>query len=332
MNSRWRHVLASLIPESHLKETLRRLYYGRFNSLYRFNDLIERMEVSGAGDDKLTVYLTNGIRFHAPANEIQPEGFTIGLHNREFKYGNPRKLDKLKDLDIERFSASLSILWSIFVEEIYERFYPLQENDVIVDAGANIGIFAVKAANIVGEKGRVFAIEPEPGNLHFLRRNLQANGVKNCVVISKGLWSSHEQRRLFLAPAGGSHSLMRTLAARSCGGQGSTTTWMAANPDETPGLDESASITVEVDTLEALTDEFGIDRVNFVKMDIEGAEIEALEGMKNILNRDDAELAIEAFHLVDGRPSSISLLPRLKALGYRAVEKDGYVYGKKDHI
>jgi len=79
-----------------------------------------------------------------------------------------------------------------------------------------------------------------------------------------------------------------------------------------------------------LRKELEIDKVDFIKMDIEGAEIEALKGMEEtLLKNNDVKLAIEAFHVVDGKPTSETIIPQLKNLEFEVCEEGGFVYAKK---
>ena len=54
----------------------------------------------------------------------------------------------------------------------------IKKGNVVSDIGANIGYFASIVAKLVGEEGKVFAFEPDPGNFALLERNVQTNGYK----------------------------------------------------------------------------------------------------------------------------------------------------------
>ena len=64
----------------------------------------------------------------------------------------------------------------------------IKEGDIIIDAGADIGLFSVLAAFKVKEKGRVIAVEPEPNNLKILRENVELNYLKNVIIVPKALY------------------------------------------------------------------------------------------------------------------------------------------------
>jgi hypothetical protein len=73
----------------------------------------------------------------------------------------------------------------VFVRKVYERFYRLREGDVVIDVGAHVGMFTVKAAMSVGERGKVVAIEPVEENVRLLRKNVELHELDNVVIIGK---------------------------------------------------------------------------------------------------------------------------------------------------
>jgi len=98
-------------------------------------------------------------------------------------------------------------LKEIFVANDYEIYYGLERGDTVIDAGANIGLFTVKAGKAVGPEGKVIVIEPEETHLKFLRRNIEANHLKNVEIVPKGVWSEQMKRSLYLYDKTGFHSL-----------------------------------------------------------------------------------------------------------------------------
>ena len=175
----------------------------------------------------------------------------------------------------------------------------------MVDAGANIGTFTVRAARAVGPQGLVVAIEPSNANVAFIKRNMEANELTNVVIVEKGLWEKKDKLRLFLGSASGHHTVLHHH-------------------------NELQSVEIEVDTLDNILAELGITRVDFIKMDIEGAEIEAYEGMRNTLKGGEVKLAIAAYHTRGGRePTSRTIVPWLKRDGFRVHEDKLIVYAAK---
>ena len=67
--------------------------------------------------------------------------------------------------------SDFSAFYEVFVEEVYSNIMSkIAEGDSVVDAGANIGIFSVISSIVVGDTGRVLAIEPDPENLSILKK------------------------------------------------------------------------------------------------------------------------------------------------------------------
>jgi FkbM family methyltransferase len=127
----------------------------------------------------------------------------------------------------------------------------LQPGDVFVDLGANSGIFTIFAANRVGPEGRVLAVEPMPEMLENLRFNICANGFTNVAIFPTAVGARAGTATLRVHPKNrGASSL-------------------------TPYFD-GTDIQVPVSTLEGIVSSAGVDRIDFLKIDIEGFEDRAL--------------------------------------------------------
>jgi len=139
------------------------------------------------------------------------------------------------------------------------RYFGIEPGEVVLDVGACRGDFSIPAARRVGKKGRVIAVEPEPQNLLFLRK--AAAGLGNVRIVAKCAWRRAGRVRLNLSGSPGEHSVMRL------------------------GPQPVGSIEVEADTLDHMLEELRIKRVDFMKVDVEGAELEVLEGAREVLKR-----------------------------------------------
>jgi FkbM family methyltransferase len=93
----------------------------------------------------------------------------------------------------------------------------LQEGNVFVDVGANIGYFTVLAGSVVGEGGAVFAFEPDPDNFSLLQANTGLNGLQDRVIaVEAGLAADDGDGRLFLSEDNlGDHQIYATEGGRS---------------------------------------------------------------------------------------------------------------------
>jgi len=134
----------------------------------------------------------------------------------------------------------------------------LEEGDVFVDVGANIGYFSVYAGLCVGDSGRVHAIEPDPDNAALLAANLELNGLANAQVHRTAVADFTGEATLYRGKSNaGAHSLVQK------GGLA-------------PGAE------VPVTTLDRLLAEE--PKVKLMKIDVQGAEISVLRGMKEMLS------------------------------------------------
>ena len=128
----------------------------------------------------------------------------------------------------------------------------------VVDVGASIGYYTLVAANLVGSTGRVYAFEPTPTTFELLKRNVERANFKNVTLVEKAVADFVGTTKLHLSK--------RNPLANSFG----------------IGRTDSNFVEVEVTTLDAF---FENTKVDVVKMNIEGAELLTLRGMKNLLER-----------------------------------------------
>jgi FkbM family methyltransferase len=145
-----------------------------------------------------------------------------------------------------------SLLWiteEIFFEEVYcPRGFAILPEDVVVDIGANVGAFTLYASRRT--KGPIYAYEPFPPNIAFLRRNLSQNGVGNVVTSSEAVYEKPGTIRLFLSDCAAGHLLFGHNV------QGPLKEFLE----------------VSATTLQALMDDRGLSSIDFLKLDCEGAE------------------------------------------------------------
>jgi FkbM family methyltransferase len=175
--------------------------------------------------------------------------------------------------------------------------HKLERGDVVVDAGAYEGVFSVLASRLVGPEGGVIAFEPDSQNRRRLESNLRSNRCKNVTVVAKGLWSGEDL--MSFCESGGDFSCI------------------SSDDLDTPvNADWNANTAVEVTSLDAELEHLGLDRIDFLKADVEGAEIEMLKGARRTLEGSDARAAIASYHIVDGRMSCYRVEDALKAFGY----------------
>jgi FkbM family methyltransferase len=84
----------------------------------------------------------------------------------------------------------------------------LEPGRIFVDVGANIGYFTVLASRLVGPRGRVYAIEPEPTNISILEANLWRHGCSNVTVLPVAAWSERTHLKITRPPEEGATALV----------------------------------------------------------------------------------------------------------------------------
>lgn len=184
----------------------------------------------------------------------------------------------------------------------YLKERDIRQGDVVVDAGAYPGEFSIYAAK---NGAKVVAIEPDPHNIEELRENIELNDLGDKVdIVEKGLWYQKEQKK---------------MERDTEFGLGSE-------------INERGELTVELDTLDNIVSDYG--SVDFVKMDIEGAEVKALEGSKNTMKDFGPDFAIATYHTdEEGRKTCFRIEEILEENGYST--ETGYkrhltTYGEKN--
>jgi len=147
--------------------------------------------------------------------------------------------------------------------ELMKRF--IKKGDIVLDIGANIGFYATVFSKIVGRSGKVYCFEPDPVNLNFLNSNTKT--LTNVEIVQKAV-SDKKGTLTFYT----SHRL---------------------NVDHRTYKPEKFNNSFEVESISI--DEFinGKFNVDFIKMDIQGAEYFALKGMESTLKNNDVILLME---------------------------------------
>jgi FkbM family methyltransferase len=168
----------------------------------------------------------------------------------------------------------------------------VQAGDVVLDCGANIGVYA-REALAEGAK-LVIAIEPAPENLECLRRNLADEVTAGRVIIyEKGVWDKDDFLTMRVSPDN-----------------------PAADSFVITQKGSHEGVRLPLTTIDKLVEELKLERVDYIKMDIEGAEQRAITGATQTLRRFHPRLALSAYHVPDD-PEKIPVLVRQAWEGYR---------------
>jgi FkbM family methyltransferase len=161
----------------------------------------------------------------------------------------------------------------------------VKTGDFVLDCGAHVGVFVDQALRRGARL--VVAIEPEPTNIECLRRNFADEIRKGSVIIAPaGVWNCQ--------------TTMMLNVSQHNSAQGSLL-----------GDDTAKKIPVQLTSIDQLVSDLKLPRVDYIKMDIEGAEREALTGATNTLKKWSPRLMVALYHLPDDRDYLPSLIRKI---------------------
>jgi FkbM family methyltransferase len=199
-------------------------------------------------------------------------------------------------------------------DDIIERFLPKQ-GDIVVDIGAHMGRYTIISSKRVGANGKVVAIEAHPSNFEMLKSNIKLNQLTNVTPLNYAVYSKETKIKLYLPDEESGYTMHHSIMS---------------NYVFTKYKDKTGDKFVEVsaNTLDYLLQLKGITDVNWVKIDVEGAEFEVLKGAHNVLsNSKDISLLIE----VHGTDTYEPIIESLRSYNFKIDFEKTYENGEK-HI
>jgi FkbM family methyltransferase len=206
------------------------------------------------------------------------------LHKGQFGLVRGLLCDELSRKTYDAFiNAKLGAAEGLYEVWRRDQYFPegiiqLSEKEVFADGGAYTGdtllAFIRKAKN---KYSRCYAFEPEPGNAARLNALAGRQGFRDVSIVRKGLWSKADTLR-----------------------------FSAAEGETGSAISETGSASIEVETIDKAAPD-----ATFIKLDIEGAELEALKGAAETIKRNRPKLAVCLYH----KPGDLFEIPLfLKAL------------------
>ena len=164
------------------------------------------------------------------------------------------------------------------LEELSEEIYRIPEvepesGDVVFDLGAYRGDTVAFFEKYVGPKGHIYAFEPDETNAYYLCQNIETNRFENVLHVPHGVYNQNGHFMLTAGEGGGSNLFVLKN-----------------------GQDTDDVCKVELTTLDLYVNQNSIDKIDFVKADIEGCELEMLQGGLQTLQRFYPKLALALYH------------------------------------
>jgi len=141
------------------------------------------------------------------------------------------------------------------------KYFDEVKAGVFVDVGAHVGKYTVKVARQMADKGRVVSIEPDPGNFSALKTNIELNKLTNVHAFNVACWNKSEELSLYQSPSG--------------------STVISSVKEKV----SNHFVKVKGVKLDDILENLGIDDVNLIKIDVEGAEEEVIQGARGIITK-----------------------------------------------
>ena len=163
--------------------------------------------------------------------------------------------------------------------------------DVVADIGANVGAYTKQLSSLVGQNGRVHAFEPVPANYDILQAVVRKGRLTNVQLHALALGAVIEEREIAIPNLGGFTGYYWAHVAK-------------------PGEHGEK---ISVSTLDEVRKSTKIDRLDFIKCDVEGFELEVIRGARQTLEDQRPAWLLEV-----ARDSSTEVFAALQGLGYRA--------------
>jgi FkbM family methyltransferase len=280
-------LIAELLPAGNLKR--------RFEEVERIN----RLQIAGAGaaDDGVPyIRLANGLIFYGyPPSPIHKLVYYL-LASSSFRKQVPLR--------------AYRVAWDILHRYLeggqcnQQADYALKPGDKVIEAGSFIGYYTLRMAEDVGPDGHVVSIEPLEANLDIIRRNLQANDVRNVTVLPYAVSDRRGAKTLHVT-----HLQKNSLV-----------------PEIIRGKGDVREVRVRAETIDNIVEETGIGWPALVILTVNGIEAEALGGMKNTLLGENVHLVVAAKYVVDGQPVLDRVVDILGGQGYEVkLDRKGFV-------
>ena len=208
----------------------------------------------------------------------------------EFKKYNIQKInDNLIKINFKNFKLITDIESVMEIPraiEKYNLYYKLKPKDVIFDLGAYHGLYSFYAVSLQNN-AIVYAFEPDEKNFKILKQNIINNNLKNIIPINKAIYNKNGKINFTEQ------------------GMGSM-------------IDDSGKIEIETTTIKSIMNKYKIKKINFIKMDVEGAELEIVDDFfKNKLP--NTNFAIASYHIVNNEKTHIKLEQIFKKNKYKVI-------------
>ncbi len=215
-------------------------------NLYKF--LLKCLSGHGLYKYSIFIKLHKSVMLLFSSNTTNIRGFKYYLGEGNYKRFSITDMDKAHDpLEIKQMELNI------------------KDGDNVIDVGANIGLMTLLLSKFVGKHGTVFAFEPHPENLEIFHKNIKINNIENIILENKAVSNHDGKAKLFDGWIKNEQSTAKLFRVE---GQ------------------PSSFIETSIVSLDTYFDKIKlIDKISFVKIDVEGVEFDVIKGMQGILEK-----------------------------------------------
>lgn len=227
------------------------------------------IRVMGLSKLRLPLYYSHMWKYLDKIDELKINNNSIKIYRWDFYLYNLEKIG----FNIKLYNVTVGIFISFLLEQYrYKNMVFAKEGDYVIDGGACYGDSALYFADIVKDKGKVFSFEFLKENINFFHKNIALNLEKQNIIelIENPLWSDSESE----------------LSAIESG---------SASRLSNKENDKNAQ-TYKTISIDNFVIQNNIEKIDFIKLDIEGAELEALKGAITTIKKYKPKLAICLYH------------------------------------
>ena len=183
----------------------------------------------------------------------------------------PKVMVRVCELDFNLIDDDSLLIVSPQHEQWMERYLKPEKGDYFLDVGAHIGKYSLQAAKKIGNNGRVIAVEPTPVTFKILKQNIRINNLRNIIPLRIAGWNKECVLQLFLVD---NYSCNNILGDRY-------------------SID---NVSIKARRLDNVLNELGVGRLDWIKIDVERAEYEVLQGLKNSLKNYNPRVIVEIWN------------------------------------
>ena len=245
--------------------------YDLLNDSYSKETLVKLICFRLMGAEKIRMidnYLSKVQEIDMTMRAEPADAIRVGFMNWNLHKFNLEKLG----YDLYVYYVALGVYFT-FVAHCYNYIHDntkitVEDGDYIIDAGACYGDTALHFSKMIGEKGKVFSFELLEENINIFNKNMEINNIKNVSLSNKIIWDKDDEILNF-----------------AINGPGSS-------------VHDTGTLQFKSITIDSFIKQENTEKVDFIKMDIEGSELKALIGAEEVLRKYTPKLAISVYHKV----------------------------------